>query len=157
MKCEDHHTKKLIQVLPYNCLYLNKGNNSSVKGSILIKLIGYREFMVLIICTKNKSNLTNRYWDMVPDRQKGWTDGQTEGRTEWTDGRSQNYIPPTSSRDNKQLDVLSNILSTNKLSSKSSTPRNFLGSRSKMGVYDKEPLSCPGHSDKNIFKLAEKP
>ena len=69
MKCEDHHTKKLIQVLPYNCLYLNKGNNSSVKGSILTKLIGYREFMVLIICTKNdfyhftknESNLTNRY------------------------------------------------------------------------------------------------
>ena len=21
MKCEDHHTKKLIKVLPYNCLY----------------------------------------------------------------------------------------------------------------------------------------
>ena len=52
---------KLIQVLPYNCLYLNKGNNSSVKGSILTKLIGYRECMVLIICTKNESNLTNRY------------------------------------------------------------------------------------------------
>ena len=41
MKCEDHHTKKLIWVLPYNCLYLNKGNNSSVKRSILTKLIGY--------------------------------------------------------------------------------------------------------------------
>ena len=26
----------------------------------------------------------------------------------------------------------------------------FLGSRSKMGVYDKEPLSLNGHSDKNI-------
>ena len=61
MKCEDHHTKKLIKVLPYNCLYLNKGNNSSVKGSILTKLIGYRESMVLIICTKNELNLTNRY------------------------------------------------------------------------------------------------
>ena len=58
MKCEDHHTKK---VLPYNCLYLNKGNNSSVKGSILTKLIGYRESMVLIICTKNELNLTDRY------------------------------------------------------------------------------------------------
>ena len=27
---------------------------------------------------------------MVPDRQKGWTDGRTEGRTEWTDGRTDN-------------------------------------------------------------------
>ena len=81
MKCEDHHTKNLIQVLPFNCLYFNKGNNSSVKGSILTKLIDYREFMVLIICTKNESNLTNRYSDMVPDRQKMWTDR----RTEWTD------------------------------------------------------------------------
>ena len=54
MKCEDHHIKKLITVLPYNCLYLNKGKNSSVKGSILTKLIGYRESMVLIICTKNE-------------------------------------------------------------------------------------------------------
>ena len=62
MKCEDHHTKKLIEVLPYNCLvYLNKGDNSSVKGSILTKLIGYQESMVLIICTKNELNLTNRY------------------------------------------------------------------------------------------------
>ena len=75
--------------MPYNCLYLNKGNNSSVKGSILTKLIGYREFMVLIICTKNELNLTNRYRDMVPDRQKvrtdgrnGRTDGQTDGRTD---------------------------------------------------------------------------
>ena len=75
MKCEDHHTKKLILVLPYNCLYLNKGNNSSVKGSILTKLVGYKEFMILIICTKNELNLTNRYWDMVPDRQKVQTDG----------------------------------------------------------------------------------
>ena len=38
--------------------------------------------MVLIICTKNKSNLTNRHWDMVPDGQK--VDGM--------DGRRQNYI-----------------------------------------------------------------
>ena len=77
MKCEDHHTK----ILPYNCLYLNKGNNSSVKGLILTKLIGYWEFMVLIICTKNELNLTNRYWDMVPDRQKVRTDGM-DGRTD---------------------------------------------------------------------------
>ena len=61
IKCEDHHTKKLLTVLPYNCLYLNKGNNSNVKGSILTKLIGYRESMVLIICTMNELNLTNRY------------------------------------------------------------------------------------------------
>ena len=26
----------------------------------------------------------------------------------------------------------------------------FLGSRSKLGLYDKEPLSCSGHSDENI-------
>ena len=25
---------------------------------------------------------------MVPDRQKGWTDGRKDGRTEWTDGRT---------------------------------------------------------------------
>ena len=54
--------------------------------------------MVLIICTKNELNLTNRYWDMVPDRQKVRTDG-TDGQT---DGRRQNYIPPTSSGDNKE-------------------------------------------------------
>ena len=63
--------------MPYNCLYLNKGNNSSVKGWILTKLTGYRESVVLIICTKNELNLTNRYWDRDPD-----------GRTEWTDGRT---------------------------------------------------------------------
>ena len=55
--------------------------------------------MVLIICTKNESNLTNRYWDMV-----------TDGRTEWTDGRMhgrrQNYIPPTSSGDNYSMQSL---------------------------------------------------
>ena len=49
--------------------------------------------MVLIICTMNESNLTNRYCDMVPDGQKMWTDRM--------DGRRQNYIPPTSSGDNK--------------------------------------------------------
>ena len=47
--------------------------------------------MVLIICTKNDLNLTNRYCDMVPDRQKVRTDGQN-GRM---DGRHQNYIPLT--------------------------------------------------------------
>ena len=36
-------------------------NNSNVKGSILTKLIGYREFMESIICTKNELNLTNMY------------------------------------------------------------------------------------------------
>ena len=35
--------------------------------------------MVLIICTKNESNLTNRYLDMVPDGQKVRTDGWTDG------------------------------------------------------------------------------
>ena len=89
--------------MPYNCLYLNKGNNSSVKGSILTKLIGYPEFMVLIICTKNELNLINRYWDMVPDRQKVRTDGRTDGRNGRTHGRRQNYIPPTSSGDNYQV------------------------------------------------------
>ena len=34
--------------------------------------------MILIICTKNESNLTNRYLDMVPDRQKVRMDGQTD-------------------------------------------------------------------------------
>ena len=32
---------------------------------------------------------------MVPERQKVWTDGWTDGM----DGRRQNYIPPTSSGD----------------------------------------------------------
>ena len=26
-----------------------------------------------------------------------------------------------------------------------------------MGVYQKEPLSCPDHTDKNIFELVKKP
>ena len=73
------HKKANID-LPYNCLYLNKGNNSSVKGSILTKLIGYQESMVLIICTKNELNLTNRYWDMDPDGRTEWTDGRMHGR-----------------------------------------------------------------------------
>ena len=38
---------------------------------------------------------------MVPDRKKVWTDGWMDGRNGRTDGRRQNYIPPTSSRDNK--------------------------------------------------------
>ena len=63
-----------------------------IKGWILTKLVGYRGSMVLIICTKNESNLINRYWDMVPD-------GQTDGMDGQTDGRCQNYIPPTSSGD----------------------------------------------------------
>ena len=50
--------------------------------------------MVLIICTKNESNLTNRYGDMVPDRQKVWMDGQN-GRTEWTDGRTTPKLYPS--------------------------------------------------------------
>ena len=54
--------------------------------------------MALIICTKNELNLTNRYWDMVPDRQKV----RTDGRMDVMDGRRQNYIPPTSSGDNQQ-------------------------------------------------------
>ena len=86
---------------PFNCLYQNKGNNSSVKRSILTKIIGYQESMVLIICTKNESNLTNRYWDMIPDRQKVWTDG----RNGWTDWQHQNYIPPTLSGDKNHYAV----------------------------------------------------
>ena len=37
--------------------------------------------MVHIICTKNDSNLSYKYWDMVPDGQKVRTDGQN-GRTD---------------------------------------------------------------------------
>ena len=36
-------------------------------------------------------------------------------------------------------------------------PSEIFGWRSKMGVYDKEPLSCNGHSNKNISKLVKKP
>ena len=36
--------------------------------------------MVHIICTKNDSNMTNKYLDMVPD-------GQKCGRTDVVDGR----------------------------------------------------------------------
>ena len=49
--------------------------------------------MVLIICTKNESNLTNRYWDMVPDGRKMRRDGM--------DGRRQNYIHPMKLGDKK--------------------------------------------------------
>ena len=59
--------------------------------------------MVLIICTKNELNLTSRYWDMVPDRQKVRTDGRTDG----IDRRRQNYIPSTSLGDNKSMSVAS--------------------------------------------------
>ena len=42
-------------------IVFDKGNNASVNGSILTKLITNRESMVLIIYTnKNASNLTNR-------------------------------------------------------------------------------------------------
>ena len=62
--------------------------------------------MVLIICTKNELNLTNRYWDMVPDGQTNgwteWTDVQTDRLTHW---RRQNYIPPTSSGDKNTGDL----------------------------------------------------
>ena len=68
---------------------------SSVKGSILTKVIGYMESVVLIICTKNASNLTKRYRDMVPDRQKVWMDGRTDRMDGWTHGRRQNYTPLT--------------------------------------------------------------
>ena len=52
----------LKKVFALNCLvYKDKGNNSSVKASILTKLLGYRESMVLIIYTKNALNLTNLY------------------------------------------------------------------------------------------------
>ena len=56
--------------------------------------------MVLIICTKNESNLTNRYWD------SGQTKSVDRG-TEWTHARThaqrQNYIPPISSKNNKSM------------------------------------------------------
>ena len=48
--------------------------------------------MVLIIYTKNASNLTNGYWETVTDRQMDRS----------PEGRRQNYIPPTSSANKKQ-------------------------------------------------------
>ena len=53
--------KSYIYVLHYNCLYYDKGNNSSVKGSNLTELIGYQGSMVLLILTKIASYLTKRY------------------------------------------------------------------------------------------------
>ena len=41
--------------------------------------------MVPVIFIKNDSNLTNRYCDMVPDRQKVWTGGRMEGQTDGMD------------------------------------------------------------------------
>ena len=43
-----------------------------LRGQFLTKLIGYRESIVLIIHTKNASNLTIRYQDMVPVVQNVW-------------------------------------------------------------------------------------
>ena len=37
-------------------LYISKGNNSSVKGSLLTRLIEYLESMILIIYTKRWMN-----------------------------------------------------------------------------------------------------
>ena len=50
--------------------------------------------MVLIICTKNESNLNNRDWDMVPD-----------GRTEWTDGRTTPKLYPSDFVGDKKVEV----------------------------------------------------
>ena len=58
--------------------------------------------MVLIICTKNELNLTNRYWDMVSYRQKLRTEGMDRRADGQMHGRRQNYIPPTSSGDNNK-------------------------------------------------------
>ena len=55
----------------------------------MTKLIGYREPMVLIICTKNKLNLTNRYTYMViwfwTDKKCGGMDGRMDGMEGQTD------------------------------------------------------------------------
>ena len=51
----------------------DKGNNSSVNELILMKIIGYQLSMVLIIYTKNSSNLTTRFQkDKNTDRWLGW-------------------------------------------------------------------------------------
>ena len=56
MKSIQGNLRQLLQTVP-----TSRGNNSSVNESILTKFIGYRLSMVLIIYTKNASNLTNRY------------------------------------------------------------------------------------------------
>ena len=56
--------------------------------------------MVHIICTKNDSNMTNKYWDLAPGGQKC---GRMDART------TQKYIPLTSSVDNKQAKSNGNI------------------------------------------------
>ena len=49
-----------------------------LRGQFLTKLIGYRESIVLIIHTKNASNLTIMYQDMVPGVQNVWMDIKTD-------------------------------------------------------------------------------
>ena len=61
--------------------------------------------MVLIICTKNESNMANRYW--YGSRRTISEAGRNV--------RRQNYIPPTSSGDNKRL-VLHVLLGCGSLS-----------------------------------------
>ena len=55
----------------YNSFIAQKANIIAyTKTRAITKSIGYRDSMVLVIHTQNESNLTNRYWDMVPDGQK---------------------------------------------------------------------------------------
>ena len=80
--------------------YSNKSNNSSVNESILTKLMWYRLSMVLVIHSKNATNLTSRCWDMILDGRKvRQTDELTDGRTH---GWCKNFIPQTLSADNKK-------------------------------------------------------
>ena len=58
-----------------------------------MKLIGYPGSMVLIIYTKNASNLTNRYSDMVLDRKKAWTDGQILDRRTTPKPYPSDFVP----------------------------------------------------------------
>ena len=51
---------------------------------------------------------------------------------------------------NDQRDISSNTFSWKTLTFQNKYPQKFLGSRSKMGVYDKETFSCNGHSVRNI-------
>ena len=55
-----------------------------LRGWFWPNLLDVWESMVLIICTKNESNLTNRYWDMVPDGRTDGMDGRTDRRTDDT-------------------------------------------------------------------------